>query len=226
MLKIKMLFVCRMEKIQLSIPPEISKKIQEGESTVLDFKQTVSSAHKIAKTMCSFANTKGGTLLIGVRDNRSIAGIKSEDEIYMLDLAAKFYCKPSLDIKITLWNIGQKEIVECTIPIGSQQPYFAKGEDEKWWAYVRVNDKSLLASKVVLDVMKRTQSDKNTFIKYSSKEKAILNYLQKNERITLQEFRKMVNISKQRASRILVNLISAGIIRNHTTEKTEFYTLV
>ena len=176
--------------------------------------------------MCSFANTKGGTLLIGVRDNGSIAGIKSEDEIYMLDLAAKFYCKPSLDIRITLWNIGQKEIVECTIPIGSQQPYFAKGEDEKWWAYVRVNDKSLLASKVVLDVMKRTQSDKNTFIKYSSKEKAILNYLQKNERITLQEFRKMVNISKQRASRILVNLISAGIIRNHTTEKTEFYTLV
>jgi len=214
------------EKHKLSIPPKIAKLIEGGENSTLDFKQTVSNVHKIAKTMCSFANTKGGILLIGVRDNGSIAGIKSEDEIYMLDLAAQFYCKPALNIEIELWKIGNKEIVECKIPLGKEQPYFAQSEDKKWWAYVRVNDKSLLASKVVLDVMKRNHPQKNTFIKYSSKEKALLEYLKKNERITLQEYRKMLNISKHRASKILVNLISTGIIRNHTTEKTEFYTLV
>ncbi|MEC8738346.1 MAG: RNA-binding domain-containing protein [Bacteroidota bacterium] len=215
-----------MEKHKLSIPPKIARLIEGGENSTLDFKQTVSNVHKIAKTMCSFANTKGGVLLIGVRDNGSIAGIKSEDEIYMLDLAAQFYCKPALNIEIELWKIGNKEIIECKIPLGKEQPYFAQSEDKKWWAYVRVNDKSLLASKVVLDVMKRNHPQKNTFIKYSSKEKALLEYLKKNERITLQEYRKMLNISKHRASKILVNLISTGIIRNHTTEKTEFYTLV
>lgn len=215
-----------MEKHKLSIPPKIAKLIEGGENSTLDFKQTVSNVHKIAKTMCSFANTKGGVLLIGVRDNGSIAGIKSEDEIYMLDLAAQFYCKPALNIEIELWKIGNKEIIECKIPLGKEQPYFAQSEEKKWWAYVRVNDKSLLASKVVLDVMKRNHPQKNTFIKYSSKEKALLEYLKKNERITLQEYRKMLNISKHRASKILVNLISTGIIRNHTTEKTEFYTLV
>jgi len=214
------------EKHKLSIPPKIARLIEGGENSTLDFKQTVSNVHKIAKTMCSFANTKGGVLLIGVRDNGSIAGIKSEDEIYMLDLAAQFYCKPALIIEIDLWKIGNKEIIECKIPLGKEQPYFAQSEDKKWWAYVRVNDKSLLASKVVLDVMKRNHPQKNTFIKYSSKEKALLEYLKKNERITLQEYRKMLNISKHRASKILVNLISTGIIRNHTTEKTEFYTLV
>ena len=215
-----------MEKHKLSIPPKIARLIEGGENSTLDFKQTVSNVHKIAKTMCSFANTKGGVLLIGVRDNGSIAGIKSEDEIYMLDLAAQFYCKPALNIEIELWKIGNKEIIECKIPLGKEQPYFAQSEEKKWWAYVRVNDKSLLASKVVLDVMKRNHPQKNTFIKYSSKEKALLEYLKKNERITLQEYRKMLNISKHRASKILVNLISTGIIRNHTTEKTEFYTLV
>lgn len=215
-----------MEKHKLSIPPKIARLIEGGENSTLDFKQTVSNVHKIAKTMCSFANTKGGVLLIGVRDNGSIAGIKSEDEIYMLDLAAQFYCKPALNLEIELWKIGNKEIIECKIPLGKEQPYFAQSEDKKWWAYVRVNDKSLLASKVVLDVMKRNHPQKNTFIKYSSKEKALLEYLKKNERITLQEYRKMLNISKHRASKILVNLISTGIIRNHTTEKTEFYTLV
>ena len=215
-----------MEKHKLSIPPKIARLIEGGENSTLDFKQTVSNVHKIAKTMCSFANTKGGVLLIGVRDNGSIAGIKSEDEIYMLDLAAQFYCKPALAIEIEGWKIGNKEIIECKIPLGKEQPYFAQSEEKKWWAYVRVNDKSLLASKVVLDVMKRNHPQKNTFIKYSSKEKALLEYLKKNERITLQEYRKMLNISKHRASKILVNLISTGIIRNHTTEKTEFYTLV
>ena len=62
-----------MEKHKLSIPPKIARLIEGGENSTLDFKQTVSNVHKIAKTMCSFANTKGGVLLIGVRDNGSIA---------------------------------------------------------------------------------------------------------------------------------------------------------
>ncbi|MDG1720248.1 MAG: ATP-binding protein [Bacteroidia bacterium] len=71
----------------------IKKYLIDGEGETLDYKQEISSASKIAKTMVSFANHKGGVLLVGVRDNRSIAGIRSEDEKYMLDLASSFYCK-------------------------------------------------------------------------------------------------------------------------------------
>jgi predicted transcriptional regulator len=35
----------------------------------------------------------------------------------------------------------------------------------------------------------------------------------------------MLNISRWRAQKMLINLVSAGIIRNHTTEKEEFFTL-
>lgn len=164
--------------------------------------------------------------MVGVRDNRSISGIRSEDEKYMLDLAAKFHCKPPIDLEITEWQVGDKIILECKVEEAEDKPVYAKGDDGKWWAYVRVNDKSLLASKVVVDVMRRQGSDRGTMIQFTSKEKALLDYLNKNERITLQEYRKMINISKWRASKILVNLISAGVIRSHTTEKTEFYTLV
>jgi predicted HTH transcriptional regulator len=83
-----------------------------------------------------------------------------------------------------------------------------------------------LASKIVVDVLKRQSSNKGTLIKYGKNEEALLKYLEDNDRITLQQFRKMVNISKWRASKILVNLISAGVILNHTHEKMEFYTLV
>jgi len=200
--------------------------LENGEDDRLDYKQSISSAGKIAKTFSAFSNHKGGRLLVGVRDNRSISGIRTEDEKYMLDLAAKFHCKPPIDLEITEWQVGDKIILECKVEEAEDKPVYAKGDDGKWWAYVRVNDKSLLASKVVVDVMRRKGSDRGTMIQFTSKEKALLDYLSKNERITLQEYRKMINISKWRASKILVNLISAGVIRSHTTEKTEFYTLV
>ncbi|NBV57353.1 MAG: ATP-binding protein [Bacteroidetes bacterium] len=204
----------------------MKKYLIDGEGETLDYKQEISSASKIAKTMVSFANHKGGVLLVGVRDNRSIAGIRSEDEKYMLELAASFYCKPEINLELEEHNIGGKIILECTIPEGELKPYSAKGEDGKWWVHIRNKDKSLLASKIVVDVLKRQASNKGTLIKYGKNEEALLKYLEDNERITLQQFRKMVNISKWRASKILVNLISAGVIINHTYEKPEFYTLV
>ena len=203
----------------------IKRYLRQGEGDMLDYKQEITSANKIAKTMVSFANHKGGTLLVGVRDNKSIAGIRTEDEKYMLDLAASFYCKPEITLEIIEHEIGDKVILECIVPHGDEKPYAAKGDDSKYWVYIRNKDKSLLASKIVVDVLRRQGSDKGTFIKYGKNEEMLLKYLEENERITLQEFRKKVNISKWRASKILVNLISAGVVRNHTHEKTEFYTL-
>jgi len=81
-------------------PHYLLQRIAEGESEVLDFKKTISSASKIAKTICAFANHKGGTLLVGVNDNKTISGVRSEDELYMLDLAAQFYVKPEISLKM------------------------------------------------------------------------------------------------------------------------------
>ncbi len=196
-----------------------------GEDDQLDYKKTISSASKIAKTMSAFANHKGGILLIGVRDNKTIAGVRTEDEKYMLELAASFYCKPEIKIEVREHLVGDKLVVECIVPEGSDKPYYAKDTEGKWWVYIRVKDQSLLASKVVVDVLRRQKSNRGTLIKYGKNEEALLKYLDENPRITLMEFKKMVNISKWRASKILVNLISAGVILNHTTEKTEYYTL-
>jgi predicted HTH transcriptional regulator len=203
----------------------IIQKINKGEGEDLDFKQTISSASKIAKTICSFANHKGGTLLVGVSDNKSILGVKSEDEKYMLDLAAQFYIKPPLALRIFEWEFGNKTILEAVVPDGTDKPYYAKGDDGKWWAYIRVQDKSLLASKIVLDVIKRNNGKQPNIVQYTRHEENLLKYLRGNERITTKEVCKLLNISRWRAQKILVSLVSAGILRNHTTEKHEFFTL-
>jgi predicted HTH transcriptional regulator len=199
--------------------------IAKGESDTLDFKKTISSASKIAKTISAFANHKGGKLLIGVNDNGSIAGVKTEDEEYMIDLAASFYTRPEVKVEIIHWEMGGKVVLEIIIPEGDQKPYYAKDEQGKWWVHIRVKDQSLLASKVVVDVLKRQQSQQNTLIRYTKHEESLMQYLGKNHRITLKQLCKLLNISRWRAQKMLINLVSAGVIRNHTTEKEEFFTL-
>ena len=206
-------------------PFQLQKLLDQGEDEQLDYKKEVSSEHKIAKTMVSFANHKGGKLLIGVNDNRTIHGISAEEEKFMLEKAAGFFCRPEIEISMKEWRVGKKTVLEVDIPRGDQKPYFALGDDGKWWAYIRVKDESLLASKVVLDVLKRQGNDEHTKVEFTSKEQALLNFLKENHKITLTGFCHLVNISRRRATGILVNLISVGVIRAHHTEKPEFYTL-
>ena len=203
----------------------IFKLIAEGENDTLDFKKTISSASKIAKTMAAFANHKGGRLLVGVNDNKTISGTRSEDDKYMLDLAAHFYCKPEISIELIDWEIGGMPVIECIIAEGKEKPYYAKDEDGKWWVHIRVKDKTLLASKVVVDVLRRNTNSQGAMIQYSKHEESLLKYLEKTEKATLKDICKLLNFSRWRAQKMLVNLVSAGIIRNHTTEKTEFFTL-
>lgn len=206
-------------------PSHIRKYLISGESETLDFKQTISSAAKIAKTMVSFANHKGGTILVGVRDNRTIGGIKSEDEKYMLDLAAHFFCKPEITLLLLEHEAEGKTIIEAIVPKGTERPYYAKDDQGKWWVYVRVNDQCILASKVTVDLMKRQQSPHNKTFSFTPLERSILQMVEAQVKVTMPQVCQAFNISRRRATRILVNLLSVGVLRSHTTEKTEFYSL-
>lgn len=196
-----------------------------GENDVLDFKQQITSESKIAKTMVSFANHKGGTLLVGVDDDKRILGIDPEEEKFMLEKAAGFYCRPEIKLVIHVIHHKKVNFLEVIVPEGKEKPYYAKDDNGKWWVHIRVKDQSLLASKVVVDVLKRQHNGADMAVPFTSKEKALLEYLNENDRITLKQYRKMLNLSARRATRIMVNLVSIGAIRMHCTEKTDYYTL-
>ena len=162
----------------------IKKLIFEGEGVTLDFKKTITSCEKIARTMTSFANNKGGRLLIGVADDGAIKGVKSEDEErYMITRAAQLFAKPALEPVFEEVYVDDKLVLVVEIPESNSKPHYALAEDGKWWVYIRVKDKSVLASKIVVDVLKRSAQDEGVLIEYSTKEKALLEYLDNNDRI-------------------------------------------
>jgi predicted HTH transcriptional regulator len=202
----------------------IKKLIFEGEGVSLDFKKTITSCEKIARTMVSFANNKGGRLLIGVADDGSIKGVKSEDEEkYMITRAATMFIKPAVEPIFEEKYVDEKLVLVVEIKESDMKPHYALAEDGKWWVYVRVKDKSVLASKVIVEVLKRSSDDKGVLIEYSSNEKALLAYLDSKERINVKEFCELLNISRRKAQKILVNLVLSGVIHVKTSEKEEFY---
>ncbi|WP_448698847.1 helix-turn-helix domain-containing protein [Mucilaginibacter sp. AW1-3] len=203
----------------------IKKLISEGESVSLDFKKTITSCEKIARTMVSFANNKGGRLLIGVYDDGTIKGVKSEDEErYMITRAAHLFARPALEPVFEEIYVDDKLVLVVDIPPSPEKPHYALAEDGKWWVYIRVKDKSVLASKIVVDVLKRSVQDEGVLIEYSTKEKALLEYLDTNERINIKEYCQLLKMTRRGAQRIIVNLALSGVIRIHTTEKEEYYT--
>jgi predicted HTH transcriptional regulator len=83
---------------------ELQKLIAAGEGDHLEFKKTIAHPAKIARTLVSFANTRGGSILVGVQDNGRIAGIDPEEEKYTLRLAAELFCNPPVKVFLKKWK--------------------------------------------------------------------------------------------------------------------------
>jgi len=207
--------------------PSIKSLILQGEGVMLDFKKTITNTGKIAKSLVAFANNKGGKLLIGVADDGSIKGVKSEEEEkYMILTSAHQFCKPAIEPYFEEIYVDDKLVLVVNIPESDTKPHYALDDQKKWWAYIRIDDKTVLASRIILEVLKQERKNDGVLISYSENEKKLLEYLEQNEKITLKEFSKLLRSSYRKAQKVLVSLILTNVIRSHTSEKEEYFTAV
>jgi len=197
----------------------LRKLISEGENQRLDFKYCISDSRKIARTLSAFANSDGGRLLIGVRDKGSIAGIRSDEEIYMVETAAHIFCRPEIPFTIKQHIAGGKTVLEVEVPKGDRRPYQARDEDGRWHTFFRHGDQNLMANRVLLQVWKKEAKKSGVLVKFGSSENALMEYLSKNGSITLSKFRKIARVSSYRAEAILANLILFRVLIMNASEK-------
>jgi predicted HTH transcriptional regulator len=199
--------------------------IARGENQTLDFKFCITDSRKIARTLSAFANSDGGKLLIGVKDNGSIAGISSDEEYYMIETAVHLFCHPEIPFKIRQHRTGDKEILEVEVEEGNNKPYKVKDEDGKWKSYFRHFDQNLVANRIMNQVWKRRQKGKGVLIKFGKAENMLLDYLKKNGSVTLSVFRRIASIPGYRAEKIIVNLILCKVLSISVSDKGICYIL-
>jgi len=206
--------------------------IEEGENLQCEFKRHFTTPEKIAREMIAFANTKGGYVIFGVDDDKEVVGVDSEkSESEMIKDAAENYCEPPLDYLIDFVELYGKELVVVSIPESDNKPhrlqdYQNEFEINKAVVLVRINDKSVQASKEMVRILRANSADLS-LKKYTigQTEKMVFEYLGKYERISVKELSNLVNISKRRASRTLVKMVRANLLLIHTKDNgEEFFT--
>jgi len=209
----------------IAVSKYIRKLIEQGEHQQQDFKFEISDARKIARSLAAFANTDGGRLLVGIKDNGAIAGVRSNEEYYMVEMAAQLYCNPPVDFTVTEHVVDGKNVLEIYVPASVTGPHYARDKEDKWMIYVRVKDKNFLANRILLKVWKRKKQPNGTILRYTESEKNLLTYLSENNQITIREFVQKASISKNAAENILVNFISLGIAEIDFQENETYYKL-
>lgn len=206
------------------MPSYIRTLINEGEHQKLDFKFGVNDSKKIARTLAAFANTDGGRLLLGVKDNGAIAGVRSDEEYYMMEAGAQLYCKPPVTFDIQEWEEGGKNILEVIVP-KSDQVHSAPDKDGNFKIFIRVGDQNFIANGVMLKVWSKRKNKTGVKIKFTDIEKALIDFLEKNGKISIGTFKKKSGLSLKKCEHILADFIVLDIIELHYSEAGVYYTL-
>lgn len=185
--------------------------ISEGEHQQQDFKYRVADACKLAKTVSAFANTDGGRLLIGVRDDGHLSGVRSEEEIYMMHQAAYKFCKPEASIKFDTYHIEGRIIVIATVPPSANRPICALDEDGCKRAYVRINDENIVATPVHLSLWRESQKPQGTILTYNDDIQLLLDILQKQQ--SLNQLVCASRLPRHKVITLLARLLRFGNVR-------------
>jgi ATP-dependent DNA helicase RecG len=145
-----------MQNLQLGREMEIEKLIEQAESKTLEFKSDLSSLNPILKTIVAFANTAGGTLIVGCSQKREILGIEDifKAEEKLANAIADSIHPPILpEIEISTLNGKNLLVVRVAHWKG---PFYLKKLGTPSGVYVRLGSTSRPAGPELLAEMQRT----------------------------------------------------------------------
>ena len=202
--------------------------IREGEHQQQDFKYRVADACKLAKSVSAFANTDGGRLLIGVRDDGHLSGVRSEEEIYMMHQAAYKYCKPEASIKFDTYHADGRTIVVATVPPSERKPVCAINEAGEERAYIRIADENIVASPVHLAIWREQQAEGGAMMTYTDIVRKLLSAMTTDQpqSFTLNQIVRRSRISRFKVIHLLARLIRFGVVSCEYRDQQFYFSIL
>ena len=201
--------------------------IAQGEHQQQDFKYEISDVRKIARTLSAFANTDGGRLLIGVKDNGKIAGVRSDEEIYMVEAAAALYCIPPVECHMSVHRVEGRGVVIAEVEPSAERPVRARLDDDSLCAYMRIADENIVASPVQMALWREADKERSTMMSFTEREQSLLKLLADSpEPLTLNRFARLGRLPRYRAVQQLALFIRFGLVEQQFVDHTFVYVAV
>ena len=207
---------------------ELKKLVLNGESQFLEFKKKADHPEKIVREMVAFANSEGGTLLIGVDDRGNISGLPFPDEdTYAMEAAISMYSKPALEYTLDSIPVGEgKKVLRYRVQRGKEKPYYWLSDKEKkqFTVYVRSKDQSLKASYEVYRIL-RDAEEKSGILELGKSEQDLFAHLARIEKTSILDFAIEIGIGKKKVSAMFIRLIKQGVLEIEPGEHFDLFKL-
>jgi predicted HTH transcriptional regulator len=195
---------------------ELEKIVQTGENQYVEFKHKVNFPEKIAKEIVAFCNTNNGKLIIGVDDNKTIFGLKNvKEELFALENVIKKFVLHPIEYQIDIVKINEKkDVIVLSVYESKTKPNYAleKITSREGIVYVRNADKSIKASRFMIELLEQISTKDTNIFKIGNNEKKVLEYISLNQGSTLTEISNSVLLSNLQLFSILSTLISTNIV--------------
>lgn len=228
--------------------PALLALLAAGEGERLEFKKTLTHPHKIARTLVAFANTAGGTVLVGVLDDGRPVGVRdAEEERYALR-QAQLLTDPEVpllidEIALPAGLPGQAAgptdavVLRARVAEAARKPYRVnvapRAPAPDWRVYMRAGAESVQTSPLMERVLRHEPLPAETGAKAHSEttaetltrhETAVLAMFGKLPRVTVGHVRQLLNLSERRVRQLLLGLTLRGHLLEHTREREPFWT--
>jgi predicted HTH transcriptional regulator len=210
---------------------EVRLLVEEGEGRSLEFKRGLPRDERLARTLCAFANTRGGVLLVGILDKGGVHGTHDPKRV-MADIrrVARDYVAPPVTVQTTVVSLDGKAVVAAQVPASTHRPHarlIGEGERE---VVVRVGASNRIARGATLDALRRATRSRSS---REPLEQRILEWVDARGRsaripggdATIGGFALAQNIGIQRARRAFVKLEQDGLLVGHGRGKSRVYHL-
>jgi predicted HTH transcriptional regulator len=207
----------------------IKELIRNGEDSKIEFKKTLSQLEKVAKTLVSFANSGGGTIIIGIQDDKQVVGVVDpHEELFVLQKAALQYSVPAINYSVSETECNGKLVLLVEVKESLSKPHRSKSIGGDWQIYVRSGSQCLLASNFDVNIMETEDNihESDTInSRVTNNERTLFKFLDVHKRITHKEYARIINVSRDRAFQILANLTLSGRVNKKSGNEGVFFTL-
>lgn len=197
---------------------ELRQLIEQGESRTLDFKFRIDDQKKIARTLASFANTSGGKLLVGVKDNGKIVGINPEEEFFVVEGAGALFCKPEIKIQSKVWQDGHHLVLEVEVE-KSNVRCLALTENGVWKSYYRIHDQTVIGNKILDKLWTYGQFGHDRPEQFSEDELAIIQLIKVEKQVSISKIYRQSNLKMAKIDSFIAALLHWKVLEMEVIEE-------
>jgi ATP-dependent DNA helicase RecG len=124
-------------------PEELREIIRNGENSYIEFKEEAIKAKELAEEIVAFANSEGGTILIGADDDGNIKGVSDPSLEEKIMNICRNNCIPNISPGFQSVDIDGQTVAVVIVGKGLNKPYYTT--DHKY--YIRVGTTKRIASR-------------------------------------------------------------------------------